>query len=244
MERPWLAGEFQWAGIEHRGEATWPRLCSASGACDLYLIKKDAFWQNKSHWTTEPMIHVLPHWNLQGREGETIPVWVYHNCEEVELVQDGRSLGKQKAEPFGHAEFPVVYQPGEIVAVGYRNGRVVCEEHRVTSGLAVALRLELMNGDDLSPNGCDLAVVHCTCQDGEGRDVPDASPFVSFTTNGLGVVVGSGSDNADPIPPQHADRRMWAGVCVCAVRVGRVAGTLRVYAHAGGLKPGCLEILL
>ncbi|QYY34329.1 glycoside hydrolase family 2 TIM barrel-domain containing protein [Ruficoccus sp. ZRK36] len=242
MARPWLAGAFQWAGIEHRGEAAWPRLCSVSGAYDLYLIRKDAFWQNRSHWTDQPMVHILPHWNLSGREGEMIRACVYHNCEEVELLQDGKSLGRKKNEPYGHVEFQVAYHPGEVKAVGYRDGQPVCEDLKVTSGQARELRLELMNGDDLSPNGCDLAVVHCTCVDEAGQLVPDASPFISFTTNGLGSVAGTGSDHTDHIPPQCPDRRMWAGVCACAIRVGSKPGQLRVYAHAEGLKPATLEI--
>jgi len=63
MARPWVCGGYQWAGIEHRGEALWPRLCSQSGAIDLYLNRKDAFYQNQSYWLSTPMLHILPHWN-------------------------------------------------------------------------------------------------------------------------------------------------------------------------------------
>ena len=122
--RPWVAGEFQWAGIEHRGETVWPRLCSQSGALDLVLQPKDAYYQNKSHWTTEPMVHILPHWNLAGREGEAIPVWVYTNCEEVELWQDGRSLGTVRPGLYGHGEWQVIYTPGCLRAEGPQAARL------------------------------------------------------------------------------------------------------------------------
>ena len=120
MEREWLFGGYQWTGIEHRGETVWPRLCSQSGALDLYLQRKDAFYQNQSLWTKEPMIHLLPHWNLFGREGETVSVRAYTNCEEAELFQDGVSLGVRKIRPYGHAEWKVSFQPGKLVAVWNR----------------------------------------------------------------------------------------------------------------------------
>ena len=106
-ERSYVFGCYQWAAVEHRGEAAWPRICSVSGALDLFLQKKGAFYQNKSHWTKEPMAHIVPHWNFKGLEGEEIPVTVYTNCEELELFLNGRSLGKKEIEKYGHGEWSV-----------------------------------------------------------------------------------------------------------------------------------------
>ncbi|UKI38297.1 MAG: DUF4982 domain-containing protein [Clostridiales bacterium] len=111
-ERDWIAGSFQWIAFEHRGECVWPRLCSISGAVDMYLQKKDAFYQNKSHWSSEPMVHILPHWNFSGLEGEIIKVWVYTNCDEAELMLNGKSLGAKKIEKYGHGEWNVPYEKG------------------------------------------------------------------------------------------------------------------------------------
>ena len=242
MERPWIAGGFQWAGIEHRGETVWPRLCSVSGAYDMYLIKKDAFYQNRSHWTDEPMVHILPHWNLPDRIGQKVLVQVYNNCEEVELSVNGKSCGKQKMELCGRGNWEVEYQPGNITAVGYIGGKAVASERLETTGKPVSLKLELQNPEDITANGNDIAVIHCTCLDEQGRTVPNASPFVSFTTNGLGTVAGTGSDNTDHINPACPDRKMYSGVCVAAVRLGNTAGTLSVYANADGLTPARLDI--
>ena len=141
-ERPWIAGSFQWSGIEHRGETVWPRLCSASGAVDLFLNKKDAFYQNQSLWTEKPMLHILPHWNMPEREGETVRVVVYTNCESAELFQDGCSVGKQQVKPIGHAEWNIIYRPGRLTAVGIKNGVEVSETIE-TSGQASELRMEI-----------------------------------------------------------------------------------------------------
>ena len=242
MARPYICGAFQWAGIEHRGETVWPRLCSVSGAYDLYLIKKDAFYQNRSHWTETPMVHILPHWNLFGQEGQEVTVQVYNNCEEIELIVNGVSCGKQQQEKYSRGDWKVVYQPGEITAVGYIGGKEVARETLETTGKPVALKLELQNGEDIKANGNDLAVVHCTCVDSQGRTVPDAAPFVSFTTNGLGTVAGTGSDNTDHIVPSCPDRKMYAGVIAAAIKLGTAAGTLSVYAKADGLTPARIDI--
>ena len=243
MAREWVCGGYQWAGIEHRGETMWPRLCSQSGAIDLYLNRKDAFWQNQSHWTEKPMVHILPHWNLSGREGEPVRVSVYTNCDSVELFQDGRSMGVQAVEPFGHVEWRLIYNPGSVRAVGYKDGEPAAEETVETTGRAVALRLKLER-DNVRADGQDVAIITCDCVDSEGRHVPDAAPFVRFNTNGLGYVAGTGSDVSDHTPVTCPDRQMRAGLISVLVRAGEQAGMLRVYAEAEGLKPARLDVQL
>ena len=114
MERPYVIGCYQWAAVEHRGEATWPAVCSKSGALDLFLQKKGAFYQNQSHWTDAPMVHIVPHWNFKGMEGQEIPVTVYTNCDTLELFLNGESLGKKSIEKYGHGEWNVPYIPGAL----------------------------------------------------------------------------------------------------------------------------------
>ncbi len=243
MERPWVSGGYQWAGIEHRGETVWPRMCSQSGALDLFLNRKDAFWQNKSLWTDEPMVHILPHWNLKGREGESVRVSVYTNCEQVELLQDGVSMGRREVEAHGHAEWAVIYRPGSVRAVGYRQGEKAAEETVETTGVPVALRLRLERGS-VRADGRDVAIVTCDCLDAQGRHVPDASPFVRFDCNGLGRIVATGSDVCDHEPVTCPDRRMRAGLISVLARAGQNAGTLRLYAAAEGLRSARLDIEL
>jgi beta-galactosidase len=240
MQRDWIAGGYQWAGIEHRGETQWPRLCSQSGALDLYLQRKDAFYQNQSHWSAGPMIHLLPHWNFRGREGEPIRVWAYTNCPEAELFLNGVSLGRKTIERFGHGEWWVPYTPGTLRAVGYLAGAAAAAESATTTGEPVALRLALENAGDLHANGRDLAVVTCFTVDAEGRLVPDASPLVTFHTNKLAAIAGTGSDVFDHLPPHLPERRMRAGLCAAAVRC-LAPGNVCVYATSPGLAAARLE---
>lgn len=243
-ERDWVAGEYQWIAFEHRGEAVWPRVCSVSGAIDLFLQKKDAFYQNQSHWIDDkPMVHLLPHWNFVGFEGEIIKVWAYTNCNELELFLNGKSLGKKIIEKYGHGEWEVPYEPGTIKVEARQNGKTVCVDERTTTDKAVKLNLKLDNKVEVA-NGKDIAIITCYCTDSDGREVPDASPFVEFASNNLGTIVGTGSDNADHNPVYYTNRKMYSGRITVAVRVGNNAGDLKVYAKAENLMSGIITIPL
>lgn len=242
-DREWVSGSFQWIAFEHRGECVWPRLCSVSGAIDLYLQKKDAFYQNKSHWTDKPMVHILPHWNHRGLEGEPIKVWVYTNCDEVELFLDEKSLGKQKIERYSHGEWEVSYKAGSLKAVGRNSGQICAEEVVETTGKPVGLKLIPDNKVEYA-NGRDLLLLTCVCVDEKGREVPDAEAFIKFSANSLGQVVGTGSDICDHIPPQSPSRQMRAGRCSVAVRVGKESGQLKVYASSAELGKTVISVSL
>lgn len=216
---PWLAGSFQWSGCEYLGETSWPRLCSQSGAIDLFLQKKEAFYVNQSHWTKKPMVYVMPHWNWQGREGDLIRVAVITNCPVLELFLNGQSLGRKEIEAYGHGEWQVAYEPGVLCAKGLdKDGNLVAEYTVETTGQPVSLELQLMNGLEYDGQAGSVALVNCICRDAQGRIVPDAAPMLHFTVNGSAEIVGTGSDVCDHVPPRIPERRMRAGLCAAAVR--------------------------
>ena len=241
-ERPWLAGGFQWTGLEYRGESGWPLICSQSGAIDLFLQKKDSFYLNQAIFTKEPMVHLLPHWNFQGREGDLIEVWAYTNCDQVHLELNGKDLGIQQIERFGHGAWSVPYERGTLSVTGYRNGEKAAEDRAVTSGPAKKLMLGLENQEPLRANGRDVAVVTCYCLDENGITVPDASPFLRFSGKGEGSILGTGSDDRDHQPPHCRERKMYMGLCTVAVKAGAKAGSYRLYVSADGLEQAMLEI--
>ena len=216
MQRPYVIGAFQWAAVEHRGEATWPRVCSVSGALDLFLQKKGAFYQNKSIWTDEPMVHIVPHWNFSGMEGREILVTVYTNCDELELFLNGESFGKKSIEKYGFGEWNVPYTQGELIVEGYRDGVLVAEHKRITTGKPSKLKLSLVN--DVVANGRDVALFLCECVDSEGNIVPDAAEFVKFSAETPAVIIGTGSDNCDHISVALAERKMYMGKICVAVK--------------------------
>ena len=240
-QREWMMGGYQWIAFEHRGEASWPRLCSQSGAIDLFLQKKDAFWQNKSHWTNEPMVHLLPHWNWHGIEGESIRVFAYTNTERLELFLNGRSLGVRDIEKYGHGEWFVQYEPGKLEVRAYEGERVVASDVRVTSKEARKLVLKL-DTEDITANGKDIAVFTCYAVDEDGNEVYDACPTITFTTNSLGSIYSTGSDISDHTSIFLPTRKMRAGRVTVAVKLGTTHGKLKLYAESYGLETGIVTV--
>ena len=245
-ERDWVMGGYQWAGFEHRGETVWPRLSSQSGAIDLYLQKKDAFYQNQSHWKTEPMIHMLPHWNVDVYDDEPITVRIYTNCEEAELILNGKSLGKKTVPKNSRVEWQVDYEAGRIEAIGYIEGKAVAADVNETSGVPEKLVLKLENS---VKKPSDVAIITCYTTDSSGRIVPNASPTVEFHTNSYGKIISTGSDVCDHTPLGSPIRKMREGYISVAVGVSTFRGEyvsnpglVEVYARADGLKGAKLKI--
>ena len=189
------------------------------------------------------MIHLLPHWNQRGAEGRRIPVWIYSNCEEAELFLNGQSLGRRRLMPFVHEEWQVPFEAGKISAVGYIRGEKAAEDIRETTGRAAALKLIVNSAGDRA-DGRDVARLTCAAVDAVGREVPDATPTVSFAVNHLGKILGTGSDVCDHIPVCDPVRRMWAGRAAVCIGVGREPGIMTVTASSPGLGTAYLDIEL
>jgi len=197
-ERPFLAGIFFWTGFDYGGEPHpygWPEVSSQSGILDNCGFPKDSFYYLKSWWTNEPVLHVLPHWNWAGREGTPIPVKVYGNADEVELVLNGASLGRKPMPRNGSVEWSVPYLPGTLAARGYRGGTEVVSDVVETTDAAsqVALSTDTSN---LEGNGRDAAFVEVRILDRKGRLVPTADPEIQFSISGPGRIIAVG--NGDP----------------------------------------------
>ncbi len=196
--REWEAGGFAWTGFDYRGEPTpygWPSINSQFGIVDMCGFPKDYFYYYKAWWGKEPSLHLFPHWNWEGREGDEISVWVYSNLEEVELLVNGRSLGSQKVPYLGHVEWKVKYEPGAIEARGSKNGQVVLTEKRETTGPAVSIRMTA-DRTEINADGEDVAILKVEALDKEGRLVPIADNKIGFNISGAGKLIGVG--NGDP----------------------------------------------
>lgn len=246
LERPWVMGGYQWSGFEHRGETVWPRLCSQAGAIDLFLQKKDAFYQNQSFWSKKPMVHIMPHWNIDTFDGEPVPVVLYTNCEEVELLLNGKSMGRRAAEPNTALRWPVDYEPGKLEAIGYRDKKACAADAVETAGAPQKLMLRLEN---TFKKAGDVAIVTCYAVDEKGRFVPTACPEVTFCAGGDGTVISTGSDVTDHTPLSSPVRKMRAGLLSVAVGVKTdkgsytaQSGTIALYAQAPGLQSARLLI--
>ena len=193
-ERPYLAGMFIWTGFDYRGEPTpygWPSVTSYFGMMDVCGFPKDNVFYLKSWWGTEPVLHLLPHWNW-NKEGKEIDVWAYSNCDEVELFLNKKSLGKQKMEQNGHLEWKVPYAQGTLEAIGYKNGKKVLTEVKKTTGAQENIKLTV---DKENQPNADVSVITVEVTDKKGQYVPTANNEITFSIQG-GKILGVG--NGDP----------------------------------------------
>ena len=198
-ERPWLGGVFYWTGFDYRGEPNpmiFPATGSEFGILDYCGFPKDEAFYLKSWWTSEPVLHILPHWNLDGHEGEKISVWVYSNCEEVELIVNGRRLERKKMPKNGHLEWDAVYKPGYVKAIGYKAGRKVMETRLDTAGEPVDA---VWTYESIG----DITIANVEMRDAKGRFVPTACVEMEFTAPEGSRILGWG--NGDPAF-QHVER--------------------------------------
>lgn len=198
-ERPWGAGLFYWTGFDYRGESNplvFPAHDSEFGILDYCGFPKDEAYYLKSWWTDEPTLHIFPHWNLQGHEGEEIEVWAYSNCDEVELTVNGKKLGRQQMPRNGHLKWKAVYQPGKVVAIGYKNGKRIMTKIIETTKPAYQTVLKA-DRQEITADGRAVAIITVEVQDQKGRIVPDACPLLNFRLEGDARILGVG--NGDPM---------------------------------------------
>lgn len=251
-ERPWAAGLFYWTGFDYRGEPNpleYPAHESEFGILDYCGFMKDEAWYLKSVWTDKPVLHIFPHWNLQGHEGETVEIWAYSNCDEVELIVNGKKLGRQTMPKNGHLKWQAVYQPGKVVAIGYKNGKRMLTQQVETTKSAYKIVMKT-DRQTISADGRDVAVVTVEVQDTKGRIVPDACPMLTFKLAGDGRILGVG--NGDPSylgadHPNHNDCHEFSipafnGLAQVIIQSSRNSSALQLRGEANKLKTGELTI--
>lgn len=251
-ENDWAAGLFYWTGFDYRGEPNplgFPATDSEFGILDYCGFWKDEAWYLKSWWTDEPTLHIFPHWNLQGHEGEEIEVWAYSNCDEIELTVNGKKLGRQTMPRNGHLKWKAVYQPGKVVATGYKNGRRVLTQTLETTKPASVIQLTA-DRSVLSADNRDLAVVTVELRDAKGRFVPDACPELTLRLEGEGRILGVGNGDPSYLGPDHPAEKdckefripAFNGLAQVLVQSGRSAGTLTLECAADGMAAGSFTL--
>ncbi len=239
--RPFLAGGFAWTGFDYRGEPTpykWPCISSHFGIMDTCGFPKDNFYYYQAWWGDAPVLHLFPHWNWPGKEGQEVEVWCHSNLERVELFLNGKSLGAQDVRRDSHVMWKVPYAPGTLEARGSRGGQVVLTAKQETTGAAARILLAADRAR-VAADGEDVAVVEVRVVDAAGRLVRVADDEIAFRVSGSGKLIGVG--NGDPSshePDKGATRHAFNGLCAAIVQAGREPGDLHLEATAPGLAAG------
>ena len=238
--------ERQRAILEKLGKIPVPSRSSYFGILDLCGFPKDRFYLYQARWRPDlPMVHILPHWNWPDRIGKVTPVHVYTSGDEVELFLNGKSLGRKKKGEYQYRLRwdDVVYQPGELRAVAYRNGKKWAETTVRTTGAPAALRLSADRAR-IRADGRDLSFITLRVVDKRGDTVPTADVPIRFRVRGAGRLAATG--NGDPtchIVFSSPERPTFNGLALLIVRseAGK-PGEILVEAESTGLKPATLRL--
>jgi beta-galactosidase len=262
-EDSFVAGEFVWTGFDYLGEPS-PFMNKARssyfGIVDLCGIPKDRYYLYRSYWRPEEITtHILPHWNWPERNGKNVPVFVYTNGDSAELFLNGRSLGKRtklKTVPGGlKGEYyavidkyrlrwmDVVYEPGELRAVVYKNGVVIGESIKKTAGDPVGLVLT-PDRDKIFADGYDLSYVLVEAVDEEGNSCPLANDLVTFKLDGPAEIAGIGNGNPLSMEPfQDSEHSLFYGKAMLVIRsIEGESGPVTISATAEGYETAQVEL--
>jgi beta-galactosidase len=245
---PFVAGEFVWTGWDHLGEPT-PYYESRSAYCgiiDLAGFKKDRFYLYQSHWKPEfPMAHILPHWNWKERVGKITPVHVFTSGDEVELFVNGRSLGRKKKRQYEYRLRwdSVIYEPGELKAVAYKNGKLWAQDIVKTTDKPTQL-IAIADRKTINADGKDLAFITMQVTDKDGLIVPRSNNQIEFSIEGPGEIVAT--DNGDPtnmVSFSSKEREAFNGLCLVIIRsIAGNTGTIKVKAQSAGINETFVEL--
>jgi beta-galactosidase len=260
----YVIGDFMWTGIDYLGEARWPGKGSSSGEIDMINLPKDGYYFYQSQWTAKPVLHLLPNWNWQGREGQIIPVLAYTNCDTVELFVNGKSYGikvqefprqgnsyawNKYAKPYVnittgdlHLAWDVAYEPGTLKAIGRKNGKQVIIDEIHTTGKPTALRITT-DSTMVNADGADVALVHVNVVDANGNVVPGADNLISFNVSGNGHFLAADNGNErDDSSFKLNSRKAFNGRAFAVIQADRKPGDITFTVQADGLTGASVKI--
>ena len=277
-ESPFSLGEFIWTGFDYLGEPTpyggrdnstkgywndnWPSRSSYFAPVDLCGFPKDRYYLYQSQWTSDPMVHLLPHWNWEGREGELIPVFGYTNCDEAELFLNGKSLGKKVKgkdattflvdyydygrnlfESNYRLSWSVPYEPGVLKIVGYINGEIVAGKSMHSAGKPARIEL-IADRNNLNADGEDLSFITVRILDKNGNLCPMADNLVEFAVEGEGELIAVGNGDQATLEPFISNtRNAFSGMCLAIIRTTDAGGTIHVRAKSKSLKSAAISLI-
>lgn len=248
MDSDYLAGMFVWTGFDYIGEPTpfnkYPARSSYFGIIDLAGFPKDIYYMYQSRWTKKPMIHVFPHWNWEN--GNTVNVWIYSNCDKVELFVNGVSKGIKTKDSIGskyNYEYNISYEAGTLLAKGMdSSGNVLVQEEIRTS--STPYKVSLTSDKSLiKQGGDDLIFVECNVLDENNIVCRTANNLINFSVSG-GTIVGTDNGDATDVSTslRHPNRKLFNGKALCIVKPDNTAADVIITATSDGLQQTSINV--
>src|SRR5690606_2436145 len=237
-----VAGEFVWTGVDYLGEPTpyntnWPSRSSYFGIIDLSGIPKDRYYLYQSRWSTRKVLHLLPHWNWEGKEGTVVPVYVYTNYPAAEVFINGKSYGKKTFNPNSLLDAyrlrweNTVYEAGELKVIAYTEQGEIAETKMIKTAGPPARIVLRTDRDNLANDEEDLAYITVSVTDQEGNPCPLAENMIHFEVQGSGFLRAVGNGNPASLESFEADyRKLFYGKCMAIVQNNGKPGKITIKA--------------
>lgn len=267
---PYCIGEFVWTGFDYLGEPTpyysdWPSHSSLFGIIDLAGLPKDRYYLYRSHWNKkEETLHILPHWNWQGREGQVTPIFVYTNYPTAELFINGKSQGKRtkdltvtvhnsedaksrqefkRQKRYRLMWFDTKYEPGTVKVVAYNDkGEPVAEKEMKTAGKPYKIEL-IADRSEIKADGKDLSFITVKVVDKDGNLCPNAENLINFKVTGEGSYRAGANGKTTSLESfQKPSMKVFSGMMTAIVSSNEKAGTIKLQAMSKGLKTATITI--
>ncbi|MFW2348422.1 MAG: glycoside hydrolase family 2 TIM barrel-domain containing protein [Wenyingzhuangia sp.] len=266
QQESYIAGEFVWTGFDYLGEPTpynnktvkemgfddeQASRSSYFGIVDLVGIPKDRYYLYKSYWKPEEnTTHILPHWNWKGKEGDTIPVFGYTNGDCGELFVNGKSQGSQCKKPLSEKSVErfrlmwnnVIYQPGEIKFIAYKNNQKIGEVIKKTTGTPYQLKIT-PDKTTLKANGEDLSYLLVEAIDTEGNPHPLANNTIKIDLQGNATIAGVGNGNPQSFEPFQSNTvKLFNGKAMIIIKSKNKPDTIKIKASSKKLKQNSVTL--
>lgn len=239
-----LSGQYIWTGFDYLGEPTpysWPSRSSYFGIIDLAGFPKDTYFMYQSEWTKKDVLHIFPHWNW--KQDDIVDVWVYTNCDEVELFLNDKSVGtKSKTGDELHLMWRIPFEAGTLKAIGKSNGKTILTKEITTADEPYKIILEA-DRDKISADGTDLSYVTVTVLDKKNNIVPYANNLINFELSGEGKIIGV--DNGCQTNHQSLKGKYinaFNGKCLVVIQSSDKSGQIKLEATSDKLKGSIITI--
>lgn len=242
--RPFISGMFKWAGFQYRGETRgWPKLFSRSGIFYSTGEYKENSYFYKQMWSNEDFVKIYPfHWNWPELLGDDIEVHAYTTGDEIELLLNGISLGRQPVNKYKRTAFRVKYDYGVLKAIAYKNNEKIAEDIISTTGRPVKICLS-SSMTEAAANQYDTFSVTVNLLDKEDKLVLWGRNQVRFKVKGdVEVLAVCSTDVYDSSHPRSMSKNLYDGTCQLILRTGVTPGEIRITAESDNLETAVLTI--
>ncbi|MFI3285596.1 MAG: glycoside hydrolase family 2 TIM barrel-domain containing protein [Rikenellaceae bacterium] len=248
-ERDHIMGMFIWTGFDYLGEVTpfdWPARSSSFAPIDLCGFPKDGYYIYQSQWSDKPMVHIYPHWNYEGHQGESIPLTAFTNGRNLELFVNGKSWGRQVVDYDGvdYKQWYVPYEAGEIRIVSYVGNSQEIFAEKIIRTAAAPAKIELIaDRETMRADSQDLIYIECNITDKDGNFHPTADNMLEFSVSGEATLIGvDNGDNRCHESFKGDTHTAFNGKCLAIIKSTHKAGDITVRVRSAGLEEQTIKL--